>query len=91
MYNTAKTRNNIFSAGSYSIASDEFNHRQSTDEDGKRYYYTNPDNASSVVNLKAEIVIEDNPYYEEVKIETQHSQESLIDDSSLNADSSSSS
>ena len=90
IFNTAKTRNNVLSAGSYSIASDDFNHRQSTDED-KRYYYTDPQTAQSAVNFKTvEIVIEDNPYYEEIKIETQESQESLIDDSSLNADSSSS-
>ena len=41
IFNTAKTRNNVLSAGSYSIASDDFNQRQSTDED-KRYYYTDP-------------------------------------------------
>jgi hypothetical protein len=68
MFNAGKTRNNVLSAGSYSIASDDFNQRQSTDED-KRYYYTDPHTASSVLNFKtAEIVIEDNPYYEEIKI-----------------------
>lgn len=88
--NNGITRNNVLSVGSYSIASDDFNHRQSTEED-KRYYYTDPHATQSVVNFKtAEIVIEDNPYYEEIKIETQQSQESLIDDSSLYADSSSS-
>jgi hypothetical protein len=44
IFNIAKTRNNVFSAGSYSIASDDFNQRQSTDED-KRYYYTDPQTA----------------------------------------------